>query len=151
MNDNIWPEKGKPAIIIANHTSYFDGIYLALKTPQKITFGVDTFFATHFFFKNLLLLIGKLKKCDMVPMEPKKMTGVRSLVKVLNNNGWVCLFPEGGINTGLVYEGARWLSEKTGAPIHSIHLKTIGLWKVKIILSASCGKTEKTYYTTSIR
>lgn len=70
--------------------------------------------------------------CTMVPMEPGSHHGLRPLLRHLRGGGWVCLFPEGGIGTGRQYPGAEWLSERTGAPLHRLHIRATGIGKLRL-------------------
>lgn len=129
----IWPTTDGAAIIIANHTSLLDGPALALMTPRPILFGVTPAYSKHPIWRPLMLSFAGLigTGCRMVPMEPGSVQGMRSLIRELESGGWVCLFPEGGICTGQRYPGVDWLSRRTQAPIHELHIEAKGFGKLR--------------------
>lgn len=133
-NAIAWPVSGRSAIVVANHTSLLDGPALAWLTPQPMLFGVDPAYSLHPLWRKALIgyasLIGT--GCDMVPMEPGSLLGLRALLRRLEEGGWVCLFPEGGIRTGCLHAGAAWLSQRTNAPIHRLEIRSFGLGKLRM-------------------
>lgn len=78
----------------------------------------------------------------MVPMRPGSSRGIRALLRHLEAGGWVCIFPEGGIDRGGEHPGAAWLSIRSGVPIHRIHLQHgLGHGPVKPVISfAKCSQ-----------
>ncbi len=128
----IWPRLDQPAIITPNHQGYLDGPALAFLTPKPILFGVDPEFSTKEPWRRILLAIGRITRCRMVPMAPGSRGGLREMLRYLQDGGWVCLFPEGGIATGKEYPGARWIAERSGVSIHPLEIRAIGVGKVKL-------------------
>lgn len=81
----------------------------------------------------------------MVPMAPGSTGGLREMLRALQAGGWVCLFPEGGIATKKEYPGASWLAARSGAPIHPLNIRALGVGKVNIpynIHNCCGGKNE---------
>ena len=76
----------------------------------------------------------------MVAMEVGSIKGIRELARRLDSGGWVCVFPEGGIGTGAEHPGIHWLSEKTGARIHAMTIRTFGPWKIRIPLRIEASR-----------
>ncbi len=138
-SNGIWPDAGGPAIIAPNHTSYLDGPALALITPKPILFAVDPQFSTRQPWRSILLAVGRIRSCEMVPMEIGSPKGIRALARRLEAGGWVCIFPEGGIGTGQSHPGVHWLAQKTGARIHPISIRTVGAGKIRIPLRISAA------------
>lgn len=136
---SFWPDLTKPAIITPNHTSYLDGPVLAMLAPRPILFGVDPEFSTRAPWRSILLGIGQITRCRMTPMTPGSSYGLREMLRYLCTGGWVCLFPEGGIETGRSYSGSHWLAERSGASIHPILVRSAGVGKVKIPYNISAG------------
>lgn len=129
---DIWPKLDKPAIIAPNHQGYLDGPVLAFLAPKPVLFGVDPDFSTREPWRRILLAIGHITGCRMVPMSPGSSRGLREMLRWLRGGGWVCLFPEGGIETGKIYPGARWLAERSKAVIHPLNIRAAGIGKIKI-------------------
>jgi len=128
----LWPQAG-PTIITANHESYLDGPMLALLAPRPILFGVDPDFSTREPWRSLLLAWGRISGGHrMVPMTPGSSRGLREMLRWLREGGWVCLFPEGGIGTGREYPGVHWLADRSGARIHPLEIRAVGVGKAKI-------------------
>ncbi|MEJ2630935.1 MAG: lysophospholipid acyltransferase family protein [Acidihalobacter sp.] len=130
---SLWPMHEQPNIIVANHTSLLDGPALAWLTPWPILFSVDSAYARHPVWSKVLLGYARLigTGCEMVPMMPGSAQGLRTLARRLEEGGWVCLFPEGGIGTGQSYPGVDWLAGCTSAPVHRLHISTIGFGKYR--------------------
>lgn len=128
----LWPDRNSPAIIVANHSSYFDAPWIAARSPRPILFGADPDFATRKPWSVLLAAYASLVHCEMVPMSPGHVLGLRNMLARLKAGGWVCLFPEGGISTGIEWGGADWLAAKSGATIHTLRLRTFGYGKFRI-------------------
>jgi len=135
----LWPARNSPAIIVANHQGYLDGPWLAALAPQRILFGVDPDFSRRQPWRGLLRLYTALVGVDIVPMGPGSLCGLRQMCRYLEAGGWVCLFPEGGINTGREWPGAQWLARRTGAPIHRLRLRAFGPGKMKIPYLCTAG------------
>lgn len=133
-----WPGHG-PAIITPNHTSLLDGPALALLTPSPILFGVDPDYAEREPWRSILLTVGRLKGCTMVPMLPGTSRGLRDMLRALRAGSWVCLFPEGGIATGRRHPGAQWLADRTGAPIHVMRIWSAGPGKIRLPYRIQAG------------
>ncbi len=134
----IWPDRTRPAIIAPGpHRSYLDGPLLAVTTPRPMLFAVTPEFALHPVWRPLLLGVGYIRGCSMIPMRPGSAYGVRSLLNHLAAGGWVCVFPGGGIDTGLDHPGVDWLSRKSGVQIHRVGLKHgIGFGPVRYVRAA---------------
>ena len=140
MISDPWPDPSGPAIIAAGpHRSYLDGPTLALITPKPILFAVTPDFALHPIWRPILIGIGMIRGCAMVPARPGSIQGVRTLLRHLKDGGWICIFPQGGLNRDGEHAGAAWLSEKSGVPITRLHLKHgPGLKCVRLVIGVRC-------------
>lgn len=134
---SIWPATDRAAIIAPGpHRSYLDGPTIALATPKPILFAVTPDFALHPVWRPILLMIGQVRGCMMIPIKVGQSAGVRALLKHVNRGGWVCVFPDGGLNSDIEHPGVAWLSQKSGVPIHHLSLKHMpGLKKIAPITS----------------
>lgn len=143
LSSSPWPDPTQPAIIAPGpHRSYLDGPTLALMTPHPILFAVTPDFALHPLWRPILLGIGAVRGCSMVPMRPGSTRGIRVLLRHLEAGGWVCVFPEGGIDRDGELAGVGWLSARSGVPVHRIHLRHgCGHGSVKPVISfAKCSQ-----------
>lgn len=107
-------------LIIANHTSFLDGVLLALFLPEKPVFVVNTEIAQNPFFRFFLKYVEHLTVDPAHPMAMKKVVGL------LNEGKAVAIFPEGRItNTGSlmkVYAGAAFAATKTEATVIPVQI-----------------------------
>lgn len=138
---SVWPSIADPAIITANHCGWLDGPVLALITPRSILFGVDPWFLWHWSCGPMLRGWARVTGCSMVPMAKGSLWGLRAMLKHLEAGGWVCLFPEGGIGTGVVHPGAAWLQVRSQVPIHRLHLDAVGPGKLKVPYRIAAGRS----------
>jgi 1-acyl-sn-glycerol-3-phosphate acyltransferase len=113
--ENI-PKKG-PLIIALNHHSYFDPPLIGAKVNREL----------HFFAKSELFevfFLGRLiRKVNAIPVrrgtfDPRAL---RSVEKVLSNNGALMVFPEGTRNNGVDFlppkPGIGLIAKRAGVPI----------------------------------
>lgn len=111
---------GERAVIVVNHVSFLDGILLGAFLPKKPTFAVDTFIAKQWWVKPFLKLV------DVFTVDPTNPLATKSLIKVVQDDRQVVIFPEGRITvTGAlmkVYEGPGLIADKAGAPILPVRI-----------------------------
>ena len=104
-----------PALIVANHTSFLDVVFLVAYVPRRLTFAIDAYWAKTWWLKPLLRVFKAL------PVNPNQPLATRGLIDSLNQGELVVIFPEGRItNTGAlmkVYEGSGLIAAKSKAPI----------------------------------
>ncbi len=110
----------KKTLIIANHSSFLDGILLALFLPAKPVFMVHSQIANKRFFQFFL------KYVEYLVVDPAHPMAMKKVVNLLNDGRTVVIFPEGRITvTGSlmkVYSGAAFAATKTQATIIPVHI-----------------------------
>ena len=112
---------GTPAVIVANHVSFLDGVFLAAALPGRPVFAVNTHAAEKSKFKPFLKLI------EYFPIDPRKPWGVKGLIRKVAEGRRCVIFPEGRLTrTGALmkfYEGPGIIAERTKAPIVPAYLE----------------------------
>lgn len=113
-------EAGSRVLIVSNHVSFLDGLLLAVYLPKMPRFVINTYMARNWWIKPLLLMM------DYVTIDPANPLYVKTLIRTLENDGPVAIFPEGRITvTGSlmkIYQGPGLVADKAGARILPIHL-----------------------------
>ncbi|WP_410499820.1 bifunctional acyl-ACP--phospholipid O-acyltransferase/long-chain-fatty-acid--ACP ligase [Chitinibacter sp. S2-10] len=107
-------------LIVANHESFLDGIFLAAYLPIDATFVVHTSVAKHWFFR-IFLSLG-----DYLAVDPTNPLAIKAVVRLLEAGKPVVIFPEGRITTTgslmKVYDGAAFAAARTGAMIVPVRI-----------------------------
>jgi len=112
------PAEG-PAIIAANHVSFFDSVALALAVPRPLSFVGKVEYLRSWKTRRLLPALG------MIPVDrdsPKRAYGaLQTAVEVLVDNGLFAIYPEGTRSRdghlGAAHTGVGHLGLATGASI----------------------------------
>lgn len=116
-----YPSTENGLIIVANHTSFLDAILLGHSLPGKLTFAVNTQIASRWWLRSISKLI------DLVPIDPTKPLGLKTLIKIVRNGGHLVIFPEGRITvTGSlmkIYEGPGVIADLTQASVLPIRIE----------------------------
>jgi len=116
----------RPVILMSNHTSLLDAVFLALFLPSNVTFVVNTGIAQRFSWMM------KFRKHIMI--NPHNPYSIRQMVRIVNQQQPLVIFPEGRITTtgGLmkIYNGIGYLALRTGASIYPVILN--GLERSKL-------------------
>ncbi|MBP1933831.1 AMP-binding protein [Ammoniphilus resinae] len=116
----------RPVILMPNHTSLLDAVFLALFLPSNVTFVVNTGIAQRFSWMM------KFRKHIMI--NPHNPYSIRQMVRIVNQQQPLVIFPEGRITTtgGLmkIYNGIGYLALRTGASIYPVILN--GLERSKL-------------------
>lgn len=120
------PSRG-PALLIANHVSYMDGVIIQAACKRPVRFVID---------RNIYQLPGVnyfMRHNRAIPVFPKKEEVQQALDEVsqgLEAGDVVCIFPEGQLtytgNLGRFKPGIEWIIDRDPVPIYPIALK--GLW-----------------------
>ncbi len=110
----------KKTLIIANHSSFLDGILLAAFLPEKPVFVVHRESTNSYFFKLFLRSVEYLK------VDPEHPMAMRRVINVLNTGKPLVIFPEGRVTvTGSLmklYAGAAFAALKTQATIIPVQI-----------------------------
>lgn len=111
----------RPALIVANHVSRVDGLFLYLFLPEIPTFVVDPSIPRKTFVQRCLRLV---KTFEMDPANPLALKG---LVKTLKEQQLVAIFPEGRVtNTGSLmkaYDAPVLAADLAGATLLPVALE----------------------------
>src|SRR5690606_34425887 len=108
-------EAGERVLIIANHTSYLDGVLLWAWLPETPTFAINTEIATRPVFRPFLRFV------DLFSMDPTSPLSVKSMIRFLRGQRKAVIFPEGRLTvTGIpmkVYEGPGLVADRADATV----------------------------------
>lgn len=123
--ENI-PETG-PAVVIANHVSYVDGLILNAASKRKMRFIIDSEIY-NYPGVNYFMRIDRA-----IPVAPTK-DSVKKMLEItkeaLDNGELVAIFPEGMItytgNLNRFKFGIEWILQQNDVPVIPVAL--IGLW-----------------------
>jgi acyl-[acyl-carrier-protein]-phospholipid O-acyltransferase/long-chain-fatty-acid--[acyl-carrier-protein] ligase len=111
---------GERVLIVANHLSFLDGILLAVFLPKLPLFVVNTHMAQNWWVRPFLWFI------RYVTIDPTNPMYVKTLIKTLNDDEAIAIFPEGRITlTGSlmkVYHGPGLVADRTDAHILPVRL-----------------------------
>ncbi len=116
-----------PAILIANHVSYVDGLIINAACPRPVRFIIDEYI----YKKPIINYFMTLDR--VIPILPKKESVKHALDQVslgLDKGDLICIFPEGQLtytgNLGRFKPGIEWIIDRDPVPIYPIAIK--GLW-----------------------
>ncbi len=111
---------GKRVLIVANHTSFLDPLLLGVFLPDDITFAINTHIAERWWLKPFLGL------SKVFPMDPTHPINLKELIRYLQQDTKVVIFPEGRITvTGSlmkIYDGTGMVADKSDATILPIRI-----------------------------
>ncbi|HEY0721322.1 MAG TPA: AMP-binding protein [Gammaproteobacteria bacterium] len=111
---------GKRVLIVANHTSFIDGLLLAAFLPGDLTFAINTFIARRRLIKPFLLL------AKVFPMDPTNPLATKSLIRFLQQDNRAVIFPEGRITvTGSlmkIYDGPGLVADRSEAMVVPVRI-----------------------------
>lgn len=108
----LLPAKG-PALIMPNHLSFLDGIFLYAFLPRDTCFVINKEIAEK--------LSWGLRFFDHLTIDPMNPFSLKEVIRQVNSGKMAVVFPEGRISTtgGLmkVYNGIALIAVRTGAPL----------------------------------
>ncbi|HEY0635833.1 MAG TPA: AMP-binding protein [Gammaproteobacteria bacterium] len=111
---------GQRVLIVANHTSFIDGLLLAAFLPGELTFAINTFIARKRLLRPFLLL------AKIFPMDPTNPLATKSLIRFLQQDNRAVIFPEGRITvTGSlmkIYDGPGLVADKSQAMVVPVRI-----------------------------
>ncbi|MBQ8870604.1 MAG: MFS transporter [Alphaproteobacteria bacterium] len=106
---------GSRVLIIANHTSLWDGVLMAAFMPERITFAITSAWTGKWFMPIIRLLV------DFYPLDMLNPLSIRNLIEEIKKGRKVVVFPEGRISlTGKimqVFDGAAMIASKANAKL----------------------------------
>jgi acyl-[acyl-carrier-protein]-phospholipid O-acyltransferase / long-chain-fatty-acid--[acyl-carrier-protein] ligase len=112
---------GERTLIVANHVSRLDGLFLFLFLPQTPVFAIDPTTKKWRWARPFLAF------ADLLELEPLNPHALKALVKVLKQGNKVMIFPEGRVTaTGSlmkIYEGPAMVAELADAEILPIGIE----------------------------
>ncbi len=116
-------QAGNKALIIPNHTSYLDGLVIALFVNRKITFSITDKLANKWWMKIFTFLT------DSKFLDPDSPLSIKSMVNELNHDKTCMIFTDsnmfGSTSNMKIYEPAALMAQKADAPV--IPVQILGL------------------------
>lgn len=114
-----------PSIILPNHVSFLDAIFLYAYLPEGACFVINTTIAAKLSFI--------LRWVNHITVDPRNPYSLKKIVGVIKAGRTVVIFPEGRITTtgGLmkVYSGVGFIALRTGAVLHPVIFRGLELSK----------------------
>lgn len=118
--ENLKKVKGR-AVIVANHTSFLDGLLLMAALPENLTFAVNTHMASRPWI-GFFLSLGRI-----FPIDPTNPMSLKRLTEEVQRGHKVVIFPEGRLTmTGAlmkIYHGPGMIADKAKAPVLPIRIE----------------------------
>jgi len=112
---------GNRVLIIANHTSFLDGVLLTVFLPGKLNFAINTEIAKNWYTSLVKPFVG------LFVLDPMRPFSVRSMIRYLQQDKRVVIFPEGRITmTGAlmkIYHGPGLIADRAGASVLPIRIQ----------------------------
>ena len=112
---------GKRVLIIANHTSFLDGVLLTVFLPGKLNFAINTEIASNWYTWLVRPFVG------LFVIDPMRPFSLRSMIRYLQEDRRVAIFPEGRITmTGAlmkIYHGSGLIADRAGAKVLPVRIQ----------------------------
>ena len=114
------PKPAERAVVVVNHLSFLDGLFLGAFLPGKPTFAVHTAIAKAWWIQPFLKLF------DAFPVDPTNPMAAKAMVRAVREGKTLVIFPEGRITvTGAlmkIFDGPGMVADKANAPIVPVRL-----------------------------
>jgi len=111
---------GERVLIVSNHTSFLDGMLLACFLPKKLSFAINTQIAEQWFSRLISPIV------NLFPMDPTNPLSLKSLIRYVQQDKRVVIFPEGRITvTGAlmkIYNGPGLVADRSGAKVLPVRI-----------------------------
>jgi acyl-[acyl-carrier-protein]-phospholipid O-acyltransferase / long-chain-fatty-acid--[acyl-carrier-protein] ligase len=129
-NSHHIPKTGA-ALILGNHITYVDWVFIMLSSERKVRFVIDR----KYYEMPILKSICKLY--HQIPIsESASKDALQQVANALNNGDVVCLFPEGGLSkkgkVEKLKKGYEIILKKTHVPVHIVPFYMQGLWASRL-------------------
>jgi len=115
--------KSGPFILVANHSSIFDGFILVSSIKPKITFLSAAYLFKMRFYGFILRIVGAIP----IQRNGSDISALKKSIKILKQSGILGIFPEGKIKNETddfsAKAGAAYLAVKTDVPIIPLAIK----------------------------
>jgi acyl-[acyl-carrier-protein]-phospholipid O-acyltransferase/long-chain-fatty-acid--[acyl-carrier-protein] ligase len=112
---------GENPIVALNHVSFLDAAAILCVLPIDPIFAIDSNIAQKWWVRPFLKFV------RIIPLDPTRPLGTRTLVNAVRNGEPLVIFPEGRLTvTGSlmkVYDGAGLIAEKSGAWIVPVRIE----------------------------
>jgi acyl-[acyl-carrier-protein]-phospholipid O-acyltransferase/long-chain-fatty-acid--[acyl-carrier-protein] ligase len=114
-------QAGAHALIVANHTSFLDGVLLTLFLPERLTFAVNTQIARIWWARIGLMFV------DFFTLDPANPFSLRGLIRHARAGRRIVIFPEGRITiTGAlmkIYHGPALVADRAHCVLLSVRIE----------------------------
>ena len=111
---------GKRVLIIANHTSFLDALLLGSFLSDRISFAINTQISQRWFSRLARPYV------NMFVMDPTNPLSLKSLIRYMQQDNKVVIFPEGRITvTGAlmkIYNGPGLVADRSGATVLPVRI-----------------------------
>ena len=111
----------KRMVIVANHTSFLDGMLLGAFIPDRLTYAVNSLVAEKWWVKPIFSFF------NLLPVDPTSPLSAKTMINEVRKDRRLVIFPEGRITvTGAlmkVYEGPGMIAYHSDAQILPIRIE----------------------------
>ncbi|HJD64788.1 MAG TPA: acyl-[ACP]--phospholipid O-acyltransferase [Rickettsia endosymbiont of Diachasma alloeum] len=111
---------GNKVVVIANHISYLDPPLIATYLKEEMTFAISPDIRKIWWIRPFL------RMANTLPVDPNNPMAIKTLVKEVQNDRKIAIFPEGRISvTGSlmkIYEGPGMIADKANATILPVRI-----------------------------
>lgn len=111
---------GKRVLIIANHTSFLDGLLLTCFFPDRLSFAINTQMSRRWFARLVKPIV------NLFALDPTNPLSLKSLIRFMQTDQKVVIFPEGRITvTGAlmkIYNGPGMVADRSGATVLPVRI-----------------------------
>lgn len=112
---------GKRTLIIANHSSFLDGMLIFSFIPDRLSFAIYSYYVNKWWIRIMKPSI------HLFPLDPNNPMATKHLIEFLRQDRKCLIFPEGRITvTGSlmkIYDGPGMVADRAGATILPIRIE----------------------------
>ncbi len=112
---------GKRTLIIANHTSFLDGMLIFAFIPDRLNFAIYSYYVNKWWIRVMRSSI------NLFPLDPTNSMTTKHLIEFLRQDRKCVIFPEGRITvTGSlmkIYDGPGMVADRAGATILPVRIE----------------------------